>query len=167
MDLLIQLHDRLLSPIDPEVGQLRTGPGVIRLYGKVQRDLTPASESVAMASSAVTWLNIALEKTCETDCKAVAGEMMLRLLKAHPFKDGNGRVSRAIATWLLIRGGYELISDPDFYCRQRVEAYYRALIDATEPQRPRRGEATHTGGELWDQFFDEMVQACFRAPTRD
>lgn len=161
--VLIELHRRLLPPTHPYLGQLRTHPGVVRLNGKVLLKLPPASESVSMANAALRRLNAVLEETHELDWMSVAAETMLRLLEAHPFKDGNGRVSRAVATWLLMRGGYEVRSNPDFYCRQHVGPYYRALIEAMKGQRSARDEAQRNRCELWDQFFGWMVQACFEA----
>src|SRR6266481_1891177 len=43
------------------------------------------------------------------------------------FWDGNGRISRAVGAWVLLRAGYELGFDLRIYCRQRTDAYYRAL----------------------------------------
>lgn len=163
MGVMIELHRRLLPPTHPSLGQLRTHPGVVLLNGKVLRKLPPASESVSMANAALRRLNAVPEETREIDWISVAAETMLRLLEAHPFKDGNGRVSRAVTTWLLMRGGYEVTSNPDFYCRQHVGPYYRALIEAMKGQRSTRDEAQRNGCELWDQFFGRMIQACFKA----
>jgi uncharacterized protein YjbI with pentapeptide repeats/fido (protein-threonine AMPylation protein) len=165
MEVLIALHRRLLSPTDPSSGQLRTRGGVVRLNHKVVRELLPASASVNIANTALGRLNAVLAGTSEPDWVGVAAETMLNLLEAHPFEDGNGRVSRALATWLLMRGEYELTSDPGGYCRQHTSPYYQALLNAMEKPRPAGGELQRGRCELWDQFFRHMVKACFRAPV--
>jgi fido (protein-threonine AMPylation protein) len=164
MGTAIELHRRLLSPAHPYAGQFRTDAGVVRLNGKVLKELPPPSESVRMADAAFKQLNEAVEGTHSTDWVSVARETMLRLLEAHPFKDGNGRFARAVVTWLLTRGGYEVKSNPGVYCRQHVDAYYRALAMATHRGHPACSDALPDERKLWDQFFSEMVHSCFKGP---
>ena len=50
-------------------------------------------------------------------------------LEIHPFQDGNGRVSRILTTWLLLRAGYAYVpySSLESVIEQSKEGYYLAL----------------------------------------
>jgi Fic family protein len=68
----------------------------------------------------------------------------LNLVMIHPFKDGNGRIARALQTLVLARDG---ILEPPFcsveeYLGRNTEAYYRVLAEvgggSWQPQRDTR-----------------------------
>lgn len=72
----------------------------------------------------------------------VIGNFVVRFLAIHPYQDGNGRLSRALTTLLLLRAGYQYVS---YSSLERViedtkEEYYIALrraqstIDTDESQ---------------------------------
>jgi prophage maintenance system killer protein len=122
-------------------------------------ELPSPSQSISMANAALKRLRAALEDNGDIDWNSVAAEAMLDLLEAHPFKDGNGRLSRAVVTWLLIQGGYKITSDPGIFCRQHIDTYYRAVREALEQRA--RGKAQFGSSELWSQFFSQMVRTCF------
>lgn len=69
-------------------------------------------------------------------------------LSIHPFQDGNGRLSRLLATLLLLRQGYTWIEYVSFEheIESRKSDYYRVLMNC---QRQRPGEDIHE----WVQFF--------------
>jgi Fic family protein len=53
-----------------------------------------------------------------------------QFITVHPFYDGNGRTARALATWVLYRGGYDLgkfYALEEFYA-QDLTGYYAALV---------------------------------------
>ncbi len=54
---------------------------------------------------------------------------VVRFLAIHPFQDGNGRLSRAITTLLLLQSGYEYVSYASIerIIEDNKESYYRAL----------------------------------------
>jgi len=78
------------------------------------------------------------------------GVFVVVFLAIHPFQDGNGRLSRALTTLLLLRAGYAFIP----YCslenviEQQRDAYYLAL---------RRTQGTLRSGQIdwspWMTFF--------------
>jgi Fic family protein len=86
---------------------------------------------------------------------ALAADAIARFTDLHPFADGNGRVARAIATWLLIRAGYRpnphLTLGAFFRLHQRE--HYRAL---------RHHELDPWS---WHQFFFDAALTCFVPPS--
>lgn len=75
----------------------------------------------------VAWLNS--PKTHELPAPIRAGIAMWQFLTIHPYMDGNGRVARMIATYILRLGGYglkRLFVLENFYDRN-LSDYYKAL----------------------------------------
>ena len=72
----------------------------------------------------------------------VIGNFVVRFLAIHPYQDGNGRLSRALTTLLLLRAGYEYVpySSLERVIEDTNEEYYIALrraqstIDTDESQ---------------------------------
>jgi Fic family protein len=72
----------------------------------------------------------------------VIGNFVVRFLAIHPYQDGNGRLSRALTTLLLLRAGYEYVpySSLERVIEDTKEEYYIALrraqstIDTDESQ---------------------------------
>lgn len=79
----------------------------------------------------------------------------------HPFYDGNGRTARALATWILYRGGYDLgrfYALEEFYA-QDLQGYFDALV--THPHHnyyEGRASADLTG---WLHYFLKGMAAIF------
>ena len=77
-----------------------------------------------------------------------AATFVYDFLSIHPFQDGNGRLSRLLATLLLLRQGYSWIEYVSFEheIESRKSEYYRVLMNC---QRQRPGEDIHD----WALFF--------------
>ncbi len=62
----------------------------------------------------------------------VIAVFVLRFLAIHPFQDGNGRLSRALTTLLLLQAGYSYVpySSLERIVEENKEEYYRALRSA-------------------------------------
>jgi fido (protein-threonine AMPylation protein) len=158
LQALVGLHKLLLARSHPYWGVLRTGPGVIRLGGVVCRHLPDPSIARDMATEALQRLDAELDRGTPMDTMSVASEICFRLLDAHPFVDGNGRVARAVATWLLERDGFRLVGDSRMYCRDRKRACYAALAMG-------QGLPSYTADpQPWRAFFASMAESCFRPP---
>lgn len=59
----------------------------------------------------------------------VIGIFILCFLAIHPFQDGNGRLSRALTTYLLLKAGYRYVpySSLEAVIEQEKQAYYLSL----------------------------------------
>ena len=57
------------------------------------------------------------------------GIFVVGFLAIHPFQDGNGRLSRVLTTWLLLKAGYRYVpySSLESVIEESKEAYYLAL----------------------------------------
>jgi len=114
---------------DPHTDPGRWRPGPISITGRggevVYR--APAAEEVAgLMAEVVTWLDHG-----DTDAHPVVRAAMahLHVVSVHPFRDGNGRVSRIVQSLVLAREGLLI---PEFasieeYLGEHTGAYYDAL----------------------------------------
>jgi Fic family protein len=85
----------------------------------------------------------------------VTAVFIVVFLDIHPFQDGNGHLSRALTTLLLLRGGYAYVpySSLDSVIEQRKDAYYLAL---RRTQQTRRSNTPDW--EPWVMFFLRALQ---------
>jgi len=79
---------------------------------------------------------------------------LLDFLTIHPFRDGNGRMSRLITIWLLYRGGYGVVRyvSLERLIDQSRDSYYRALSASTAGWH----EGEHDLGP-WVDYFVGIV----------
>jgi len=97
----------------------------------------------------VAWTNEAFAEGKHHPLMLIA-VFVVRFLAVHPFQDGNGRLSRALTTLLLLRSGYRYVpySSLERIVEDSKDEYYMAL---------RRAQATLDKDELqlidWLNFF--------------
>lgn len=79
-------------------------------------------------SELVAWVNQEREGARAHPLLIIALSVVV-LLEIHPFQDGNGRLSRALTTLLLLQAGYAFVpySSLESVIEQNKEAYYLAL----------------------------------------
>ena len=85
----------------------------------------------------------------------VIGVFIVHFLAIHPFQDGNGRLSRALTTMLLLQKGYAYVpySSIESFIEAAKEGYYRAL------RRTQKGIWGHkVNYEPWLSFFLTTLQ---------
>lgn len=79
----------------------------------------------------VSWVNQERETAQATRLHPllVVGLFVVIFLEIHPFQDGNGRLSRALTTRLLLQAGYAYVPYSSLECviEHNKEAYYLAL----------------------------------------
>ncbi|MBN2385584.1 MAG: Fic family protein [Anaerolineales bacterium] len=90
--------------------------------------LPPEAKDVpSLMAELVTWIRRAEDGQ---PVPVVAGLAHYQFVTIHPYFDGNGRTARALATWILYRGGYDLgrfYALEEFYV-QDLAGYYAALV---------------------------------------
>lgn len=90
--------------------------------------LPPEAADVSpLMADLVAW--IAQAEREQTPAPVVAGLAHYQFVTIHPFYDGNGRTTRALATLLLYRQGYDLgrFYSLEAVYAQDLPAYYAAL----------------------------------------
>lgn len=90
----------------------------------------------------------------------VVAVFVVVFLEIHPFQDGNGRLSRALTTLLLLRAGYSYVpySSLESVIEQNKEAYYLAL---------RRTQGTiRTDQQDWNPWVEFFLRSLQRQKQR-
>jgi len=97
----------------------------------------------------VDWFNQSVQEESHHPLILI-GIFIVVFLAIHPFKDGNGRLSRVLTTLLLLRAGYGYVpySSMEGVIEQNKDSYYRALRST---QQTIRKEEQHW--EAWMVFF--------------
>ena len=97
----------------------------------------------------INWVNEALRKESMHPL-LVIGLSIYEFLSIHPFQDGNGRLSRLLTTFLLLKNGYDFAQYISFehIIESRKKEYYQVLMHAQQ----HRGTNKEIVGE-WMLFF--------------
>jgi len=133
--LIKKLHRQLVHRIlpDEQAGQYRLKQVVIRnsRTGEVTFKPPAPIEVPFLMREFVYWLNG--ETASQIHPLLRAGIAHHEMVRIHPFIDGNGRVSRSVATLILFIGGYDIrrfFSLEEYYDKDAV-TYYESLQKAT------------------------------------
>jgi Fic family protein len=128
---------------DKDPGLWRTGPiGVTGADGSLEYRGPGAEDVVPLMDEVLAWL---AEDEAETDIVVKAAMAHLNVTSVHPFRDGNGRISRIVQSLVLARGG---LGAPEFFSieehlGEHTGDYYAALRDAQggsyQPERDATG----------------------------
>lgn len=113
-------------------------------------ETTPPGWATQEAMTQLTdWYN----RDSSTHALIRAAIFVYEFLSIHPFQDGNGRLSRLLATLLLMRSGYVWIEYVSFEheIEHRKKEYYQKLMEA---QRNRPGEEVTE----WVNFFLDCLR---------
>lgn len=137
--VILDLHfDACWFQRDHSPGRLRSGPiAVTAAGGGIAYRGPDAGQVPALIDELVDWLEHG-----DLDQHVVVRAAMahLNLVSVHPFRDGNGRMSRILQSLVLAREG--LVS-PEFssieeYLGHHTAAYYAALRSLRESYQPER-----------------------------
>lgn len=134
--ILKELHKLTVAGLVPEkeIGQYRMVQVVLRdvLTGEVVHRPKVAVEVPYLMEDFFQWLNS--KDTADLHPVLKAGISHYAVVNIHPFTEGNGRVSRALATLILLNEGYDirkLFSLEEHYDKN-VGAYYYAIKTADQ-----------------------------------
>lgn len=132
-----QLHQILLRHSDKDArhrGHYKTHPNNVAAFdengvqiGVVFETASPF-DTPRLMTELVTWVAQEREKAVLHPLLIIAIFVVV-FLEIHPFQDGNGRLSRALTTLLLIQAGYAYVpySSLESVIELNKEAYYLAL----------------------------------------
>lgn len=165
-----QLHGILLRHSAKDArhrGHYKTLPNSVEAFGPggqslgvVFQTVSPFATPLAM-TDLVVWTRDALESRTLHPLLAI-GIFVVRFLAIHPFQDGNGRLSRALTTLLLLRAGYAYVpySSLESVIEETKDSYYRALrlTQASENQASENAEMG-TDWEPWLRYFLTALHA--------
>lgn len=158
LETLARVHEVTAGPATARAGQLRQTPAVIRWSGVITYRAPPVAAARSQASGYLRDLAAELQHATATRHPAtLAAEAVATLTSSHPFADGNGRAARAVATWLLLRSGFQRRAEGTLstFLDAHLDEHYRAL---------RNCQASPWG---WHQLFYDAVLATFeRRPPR-
>lgn len=142
--VILDLHfDACSFQRDKAPGLWRTGPiGITNDDGSLAYEGPDAAVVPRLMAEVARWL-----ERGDLDAHAVVRAAMahLHVISVHPFRDGNGRVSRIVQSLVLAREGRV---SPEFgsieeYLAENTPAYYAALQEAHGPRyEPKGSDAT-------------------------
>jgi Fic family protein len=153
-----QLHQVLLRHSEKDVwhrGNYKTNSNSVAAFdsegkqiGVVFETATPF-DTPRLMDELIRWVDQALAHK-ELHRLMVIAVFVVVFLEIHPFQDGNGRLSRALTTLLLLQAGYAYVpySSLESVIEQNKEAYYLAL---RQTQGTIRSESPDW--QPWTRFF--------------
>jgi len=132
-----QLHGMLLKYSTKDArhrGEYKKHPNNVEAFDALGKSVGVVFETASPfdtpreMEALVTWFNKATKEKALHPL-IVAGIFVVVFLAIHPFKDGNGRLSRALTTLLLLKSGYAYVpySSLESIVEQNKEGYYLAL----------------------------------------
>ena len=121
--------------------------------GVVFRTASPFDTPRLMAEL-IAWTTEALSNRTLHPLLVIAVFVVV-FLEIHPFQDGNGRLSRALTTLLLLRAGYAyvLYSSLESVIEQSKDSYYLALRRTQQTTRSKEPD-----WQPWIMFFLRALQ---------
>ncbi|MDR2212185.1 MAG: Fic family protein, partial [Pseudomonadales bacterium] len=134
---LKQLHQILLEFSQKDErhrGNYKTSPNSVAAFDENGVQLGIVFETASpfdtprLMRELVSWVNDEREKALLHPL-LIVGIFVVVFLQIHPFQDGNGRLSRALTTLLLLQAGYAYVpySSLESVIEANKEAYYLAL----------------------------------------
>lgn len=125
--VLLDLHfDACFFQVTQKPGRWRTGPIYIKSGPQLLYTAPPGNEVPTLMAEVVEWLE---HGDLDAHVAVRAAMAHLHVVSVHPWRDGNGRVSRIVQSLVLARRGIlapELASIEE-YLRDHTAEYYAAL----------------------------------------
>lgn len=161
--VILDLHfDACYFQPDKDPGLWRTGPiGVTATDGSLECEGPDSEQVVGLMDEVVEWL---ASGDLEADVVVRAAMAHLHVVSVHPFRDGNGRISRIVQSLVLAREG---LAAPEFfsieeYLGGHTQEYYAALREAQggsyQPDRDASGWVSFCVGAHLVQARQRLAQ---------
>lgn len=153
-----QLHGALLKHSTKDErhrGKYKQFPNSVEAFGPDGKSIgiifetTSPFDTPARMKELIEWTHTQFEYN-EFHPLLVIAIFVVLFLQIHPFQDGNGRLSRALTTLLLLRCGYSYVPYSSFerVIEENKKTYYLAL---------RRGQTELEKNENFDGLMDWLV----------
>ncbi len=109
---------------------------------------------------ALYWLNDEMQKK-ETHPLILITNFIFEFLAIHPFTDGNGRLSRALTTLLLLKTGYTYVPyvSLDEIIEEKKIEYYLALRRTQAKHKTKKEDITEWLNFLLDALLEQVKRA--------
>ena len=116
-------------------------------------DTTPAYLTPKQMLELVEWTKYALEAKLSHPL-IIVGNFLVEFLNIHPFKDGNGRLSRILTNLLLLQSGYLYITyvSHEKLIEDQKPEYYLALRKSQKTFKKGAGDISP-----WLEFFLDII----------
>ncbi|PIV19232.1 MAG: hypothetical protein COS41_01730 [Elusimicrobia bacterium CG03_land_8_20_14_0_80_50_18] len=123
---ILKLHKILTGGLlsATESGAYKIKQNAVFSRGKIIFQPPPPEAAHILMSSLLSWVNSASAR--KEHPVIAAGIAHHRLVSIHPFMDGNGRIARALESWILFKGGFDtkhIFSLDEFFYHDR-DRYY-------------------------------------------
>ena len=132
---LLQLHHILTRKVlsDDQSGHYKTRPNrIVNHAGITIYTPPPPDKARPLTLELVEWIN---SRESEALHPVIVGAIAHhRLVSIHPFADGNGRISRALAIWIFYDRGFDthhLFALDEFFEQDR-QSYYQKIQQARD-----------------------------------
>ncbi|MFA5926266.1 MAG: Fic family protein [Parcubacteria group bacterium] len=121
---------------------------------------TPPYLTKKEMDDALHWLNEEMEKK-ETHPLILIANFIFEFLAIHPFRDGNGRLSRALTTLLLLKAGYTYVPyvSLDEIIEEKKIDYYLALRKTQSKHKTKNEDITSWLNFLLDALIEQIRRA--------
>lgn len=156
---VLALHEALMEGVLPDAGEFKRQPNFVgrRHDMRVVYVATAPARVERELDAALAWLRDAPEHPL------VKAFVLFHEFQAiHPFRDGNGRVGRALNALVLHHAGYEgvRLATIDAAFNESRDDYYAALL-AAETTWDRTPWLAYMAGVVRDAFADAARRALF------
>lgn len=165
---ILQFHDILLKFSEKDKihrGKYKSANNTVVMINKqgeqvILFDPTPPYLVKSEMETVVTWVNEQLTATKVHPILAIAN-FIFEFLAIHPFKDGNGRMSRALTNLLLLKNGYSyvLYVSLDEIIEKTKAEYYLALRTAQKNHKTNYEDITPWVEYLLNVLIEQIEKA--------
>jgi len=148
---ILDLHYYLYESITPDFGgKYKTEQNYIREYdskGKLSRTVfvpaKPEDVSTLMGNLIYQYNECVKDPTCNK--LILSFVFLLDFLCIHPFFDGNGRISRLLSTFLLLKNGYDvdLFYPLSYLILKDIDRYYACLEKSSTGWKENKNNYMH------------------------